>query len=84
MSIFWVYLPTFFLFGWLLTELAKMDILKWLGFLALFIGGIAWALLALSWSMPGILILMGTPWLSRAWLRGINPIAISDTPWEQL
>ena len=82
--IFWVYLPTFFLIGWLLNELAKINLLKWLGFLGLIIGSIAWLLLALSGSIPGILILLGTPWLSRAWLRGINSIAISDTPWEQL
>jgi hypothetical protein len=82
--IFWGYLPTFFLLGWLLNELSKINILKWLGFLSLFIGGIAWILLGISCSMPGILILLGTPWLSRSWLHGINSIVISDTPWEQL
>ena len=83
-GIFWVYLPTFFLLGWLLNELAKINIFKWLSFLGLFIGGIAWILLAISCSLPGILILLGAPWLARDWLRGINPIVISDTPWEQL
>lgn len=40
-------------------------------------------LLVISWITPGILILFGKPWLAHAWLRGINPVAIWDTPWEQ-
>jgi hypothetical protein len=40
-------------------------------------------LLVISWITPGILILLGKPWLAHAWLRGINPVAIWKTPWEQ-
>lgn len=58
--------------------------LGWIALTAPFIGGISLVLLAISWMMPGILILLGVPWLARAWLSGgVNPI-ISNTPWEQL
>jgi hypothetical protein len=40
-------------------------------------------LLVISWITPGILILLGKSWLAHAWLRGINPVAIWKTPWEQ-
>jgi hypothetical protein len=41
-------------------------------------------LLVVSWVTPGILIVLRVPWLAHAWLRGINPIAVPSTPWEQL
>lgn len=58
--------------------------LKWLGIIILSLIVISMTLLLISWIMPGALILLGVPWLARSWLRGINPIAISATPWEQL
>jgi hypothetical protein len=41
-------------------------------------------MLVISWTTPGILIFLGKPWLAHAWLRGINPIAVSSIPWDQL
>jgi len=41
-------------------------------------------MLIISWITPGILIVLRSPWLAQAWLRGINPFAISAAPWEQL
>ena len=48
--------------------------------------GLSWTslvLIAVSWILPGIFILLRRPWLARAWLRGIMP-SISSTPWEEL
>ena len=41
-------------------------------------------LLIVSWITPGILIIFKLPWLSHAWLRGINSTWIPSSPWEQL
>lgn len=82
--IFWVFFIIFFLLAGLIRELAEFFKLNWLLMTAPFIGGISLVLLAISWIMPGILILFRLPWLARAWLRGVNPIVISVTPWEQL
>jgi hypothetical protein len=41
-------------------------------------------LLFLSWITPGILIVLGFPKLAHSWLRGINPIAVSSSSWEEL
>jgi hypothetical protein len=57
---------------------------KWLEVTGMVLFSLAELMLALSWITPGILIGFGVPWLAHAWLRGINPVAISDTPWEQL
>ena len=45
---------------------------------------IAMLLLVISWVTPGILIILGVPRLTHAWLRGINPVAIRNKPWEEL
>lgn len=83
-KIFWIFFITLFLLAGLISELAELYKLRWLEKAPIFIGGISLFLLAVSWIMPGILILLGVPWLARAWLRGVNPVAISATPWEQL
>ena len=82
--ILWVLFIIFFLLAGLLNELTEIFNLNWLRVFLPFIGGISLISLAISWVMPGILILIGKPWLARAWLRGINSIAVSATPWEQL
>lgn len=82
--IFWVFFIIFFLLAGLIRELAEFYKLNWLLMTTPFIGGISLTLLAISWIMPGILILLRLPWLARAWLRGVNPIAVTATPWEQL
>jgi ABC-type microcin C transport system permease subunit YejB len=45
---------------------------------------VAMMLLVISWVTPGILIILGVPKLTHAWLRGINPVAIRNKPWEEL
>jgi hypothetical protein len=80
---FWLFFG-FFLLAGLISEAAEIDNLKWLKLVPPFVGGISLVLLVISWITPGILILMGLPWLARAWHRGINPILDSDIPWEQL
>ena len=57
-----------------------------IGWLVL-IGGLAFVgaiLFFVSWITPGILIILRVPWLAQAWLRGIDPFAYTDKPWEQL
>ena len=44
---------------------------------------IAAVFLGISWIMPGVLIVLGVPWLAQAWLRGMNPVAVWKTSWEQ-
>jgi hypothetical protein len=57
---------------------------KWLEAIGLGFRIIALSLIVFSWIMPGVLILLGAPWLAHAWLRGINPIGISSSPWEKM
>ena len=81
--IFWSFMALFFLTG-LMNEFAEHYAIKWLQVIVPFVGNISLILLVISWIMPGIFILLGTPWLSRAWLRGVNPIVISAEPWDRL
>ena len=81
--IVWSYLALFLL-GVLIGPFTESYDLNWLKVIVQFIGVTSVILLAISWIMPGILILLRVPWLARAWFRGgINPI-VSDTPWEEL
>jgi hypothetical protein len=80
----WLFFPMFFIGAGLMTEVARIDGLKLLGSLSPFVGGTSLILLAISWLMPGVFLLLGVPWLAHAWLRGINPIAVPSTPWEQM
>jgi hypothetical protein len=57
---------------------------KLMEIIAIVLFGFAALLLTISWTAPGIFIILRVPWLARAWLRGINPILIPDKPWEQL
>lgn len=57
---------------------------KWLEVFNALLYIISELLLVVSWVTPGILIVLRVPWLAHAWLRGINPIAVPSTPWEQL
>jgi len=57
---------------------------KWLKVISALLNAISELLLVVSWVTPGLLIILGVPRLARAWLRGINPIAVSSTPWEEL
>ena len=82
--IFWVLFTIFFLLAGLLNELTEIFNLNWFRVFLPFIGGISLISLVISWVMPGIFILIGKPWLAHAWLRGINPIAVSANPWDQL
>lgn len=54
------------------------------GWLASISFAISYILIFISWIAPGSFIIFGKPWLAHAWFRGINPIAISKTPWNQL
>lgn len=56
---------------------------KWLEAVASFLIGISLLVLAISWVMPGIFLLLGIPWLAHAWLQGGNPYLFPPTPWEQ-
>jgi hypothetical protein len=81
--IVWSYLALFLL-GVLIGQLTESYDLNWLKVIVQFVGVTSLILLAISWTMPGVLILLGVPWLARAWFRGgINPI-VSDTSWEEL
>jgi hypothetical protein len=57
---------------------------KWLEIICMTLFSISAVLLVISWITPGVLIILGTPWLAHAWLRGINSSVIWDMPWEQL
>ena len=57
---------------------------QWLNVIGSFLTIVALLLLIISWIMPGILILLGVPWVAHAWIRGINPITVPSTPWEQM
>ena len=57
---------------------------KWLGVLDSILTAVIFILLIISWITPGILVILGTPQLVHAWLRGINPIGVRNKPWEEL
>ncbi len=57
---------------------------KWLEILGSIFLLFAFVLLGISWITPGILLILGVPWFTHAWLRGINPWAIWNKPWEEL
>ena len=67
----------FFLGAFLLSRIE----FEWLVSICL---AISYILLFFSWIAPGLFVLSGKPWLANVWLRGINPIAVSKTPWDQL
>ena len=69
--LFWSFMGLFFFAG-VISAFAESFGPKWLEVIVAFVGGISLILLAISWTAPGILILLGVPWLSYAWLRGIN------------
>jgi hypothetical protein len=84
-KIFVSFLVLFFLGGAIGASLRSLHVTwKWLEIISIILLAISVLLLAISWITPGILILLRVPWLAHAWLRGINPVAISDTPWKQL
>lgn len=64
-----------------LSVLSEILQLNWLvvAFTVLFVVAVL-----ISWITPGIFLMLGKPWLAHAWLRGINPIWYSATPWRQL
>jgi hypothetical protein len=80
--IFWSFMGLFFFAG-VLSAFAEPFDLKWLKIIVAFVGGISLILLVISWAAPGIFILLRIPWLSHAWLRGINS-RIPTKPWEQM
>jgi hypothetical protein len=82
-KIFWSSMGLFVLAGVISAFTESFD-LKWLEVTIPFIGGISIILLVISWITPGILVLLGVPWLAHAWLRGINSIGISSSPWAQM
>ncbi len=74
-----------FFFGAIVTLLQLLELKwRWLEIISLVILVIAVLLFIISWITPGILILLRTPWLAYAWLRGINTFVFGDTPWEDL
>jgi hypothetical protein len=79
----WVFFIGFFLLAGLLSELAEINNIEWLNLITPFIGGISLIMLVISCIMPVILLILGVPWLAHAWHRGVNPIVISATPWDQ-
>jgi hypothetical protein len=81
--IFWSFIGVFIFTG-LISTFTETYNVRWLNIFVPFIGWISLILLAISWLMPGILILLGVPWFAHAWLRGINPIGISSRPFEQM
>lgn len=74
----------FFLLAGLMSKFTAFYDIKWLGSIVPFVGGVSLILMAITSLMPGIMILLGAPWLARAWHRGFNPVGDSGTPWEQL
>ena len=84
-KIFISFMVLFFLGGAIGASLQSLHVTwKWLEIISITLLAISVLLLAISWITPGILILLRVPWLAHAWLRGINPVAISNTSWEQL
>ncbi len=80
---FWSFVGLFFLAG-VISAFVEAYNLKWLEGIVILLGGTSILLLVISCGMPGIFILLGVPWLARAWFRGLNPIWYSSTPWEQM
>ena len=75
----------FFLAGAIATLLQLLELKwRWLEIMELVLFAISALLIAISWITPGILIILGTPWLAKAWLQGVRRGGIWDTPWEQL
>jgi|GEM_PF-3429609 len=56
---------------------------KWLEMVGIILFGISQLLLVVSFIVPGVLIVLGTPRLAHAWFRGGNK-TIWKTPWENL
>ena len=83
-GLFGIFFIILFLIIPMISEEAGLFILKWLKFIPPIIGSIALILLAVSWIMPGIFVVLGKPQLAHKWLRRINPVVISATPWGQL
>jgi hypothetical protein len=81
--IFWSFIVLFILAG-IISAFTESYDLKWLEIFPPFIGGTSLILLVVSWTTPGIFVVLGTPWLAQAWLRGINPIVISAKQWDEL
>jgi len=50
---------------------------EWIGLMSMF-------LVCVSGILPGLFILFNAPWIAQAWLRGMNPHFIPETPWEKL
>jgi hypothetical protein len=57
---------------------------KWLEIPAAILTVAIFILFITSWITPGLLVILGTPQLVHAWLRGINPIGVRNKPWEEL
>jgi hypothetical protein len=57
---------------------------SWLGIFDSILTAVIFLLLIVSWITPGILVILGTPQLVHAWLRGINPVGVRNKPWEEL
>jgi hypothetical protein len=75
----------FCLSGVILTLLQLLELKwRWLEIINITLFAISVLLLAISWLTPGILIILGTPWLAYAWFRGMNTAIVQDKPWEQL
>jgi hypothetical protein len=51
--------------------------INWLGTVAIFLA-------LISWLIPGIMLISRTPWFALAWLRGMNPIWVPKTSWNEL
>ncbi len=56
----------------------------WLGLVSTTLLVIAELLLVISWITPGVLLILGKPQYTHAWLRVINPVVIQNKPWEEL
>ena len=82
-NIFWSSMGLFVLAGVISAFTESFD-LKWLEITLPFIGGSSVILLVVSWITPGMLVFSGFPWLAHAWLRGINPIGVSSTSWDEM
>lgn len=80
--IFWSSIGLFFLAG-VLSVFAESFDLKWIKTIVPFVGGISLILLMISWTTPLVLILLGCPWLSHGWFKGINSL-IPYKPWDQM
>jgi len=79
----WLSIGLFFLAG-IISAVAEAYGPKWLEIIVAIVGGTSILCLVISWGMPGIFILLGAPWLARAWFRGIHPFWYSSTPWDDM